>query len=45
MERRTHKLYYIYDMEKSKNQIRKEIFQFLKKNGILTLAVASENAP
>lgn len=32
-------------MNKSKNQIKKEIFQFLKRNGILTLAVASENTP
>lgn len=32
-------------MKKSKDEIKKEIFQFLKKNGILTLAVASENTP
>lgn len=32
-------------MKKSKNQIKKEIFQFLKQNSILTLAVASENIP
>lgn len=32
-------------MKKSKDKIRKEIFQFLKENGILTLAVASGNTP
>lgn len=32
-------------MKKSKEQIKKDIFQLLKENGILTLAVASENTP
>lgn len=32
-------------MKTSKNQIRKDIFQFLKSNGILTLAVAGNNNP
>lgn len=32
-------------MKKSTDQIREEIFQFLKANGILSLAVASDNTP
>lgn len=32
-------------MKKTKDLIQKDIFLFLKKNGILTLAVASENTP
>lgn len=32
-------------MKKSSDQIRKEIFQFLKENGILTLAVVSKDTP